>query len=127
MRGNAEKRPHPARGRRSDYPSAHWLGHFLRGKRACLPLRSEAETQAKPRKKSVDPQERTKVEGYLRTKFNAPNLEVRVRPRKTDSAEIYLGGEFLGVLSKDDEDGELCYHFAMTILELDLQEGAGED
>jgi hypothetical protein len=75
----------------------------------------------------VDPQERTKVENYLRTKFNAPSLEVRVRPRKTDSAEVYLGGEFLGVLSKDDEDGELCYHFAMTILDVDLEEGGGED
>jgi hypothetical protein len=79
------------------------------------------------RKKSVNPEERAKVEGYLRTKFSAPSLEVRVRPRKTDSAEVYLGGEFLGVLSKDDEDGELCYHFAMTILDLDLEEGAGED
>jgi hypothetical protein len=52
---------------------------------------------------------------------------VRTRPRKNDSAEVYLNDEFLGVLSKDDEDGELCYHFAMTILDLDLEEGAGED
>lgn len=70
----------------------------------------------------MDPQERARVETYLRTRFGAPKLEVRTRPRKTDSAEVYLNDEFLGVLSKDDEDGELCYHFAMTILDLDLDE-----
>ena len=72
----------------------------------------------------MDPQERARVESYLRTRFGAPKIEVRVRPRKTDSAEVYLGEEFLGVLSKDDEDGELCYHFAMTILDPHLQHGA---
>ncbi|HWA22870.1 MAG TPA: DUF3126 family protein, partial [Caulobacterales bacterium] len=60
----------------------------------------------------MDPQERTRIETYLRKTFNAPKLEVRTRPKKNDSAEVYLGDEFLGVLSKDDEDGELCYHFA---------------
>ena len=72
----------------------------------------------------MDPQERIRVETYLRKIFNAPKLEVRTRPKKNDSAEVYLNDEFLGVLSRDDEDGELCYHFAMTILDLDLEEGA---
>jgi hypothetical protein len=35
-----------------------------------------------------------------------------------------VNDEFLGVLSKDEEDGELCYHFNMTILDIDLEEGA---
>lgn len=72
----------------------------------------------------MDPQERERVESYLRKTFSAPKLEVRTRPKKTDSAEVYINDEFLGVLSKDDEDGELCYHFAMTILDLDLDESA---
>jgi Protein of unknown function (DUF3126) len=71
----------------------------------------------------VNPEERARVETYLRTRFGAPAIEVRTRPRKDDSAEVYLNNEFLGVLSRDDEDGELCYHFAMTILDLDLAEG----
>lgn len=65
--------------------------------------------------------EREAVEQYLRKRFGAA-IEVRARPKKTDSAEVYLNGEFLGVLSRDDEEGELCYHFAMTILELDLEQ-----
>jgi hypothetical protein len=72
----------------------------------------------------LDPEERTRVENYLRKRFGAAGLEVRTRPRKTDSAEVYLSDEFLGVLSKDEEDGELAYHFTMTILDLDLDEGA---
>ena len=66
--------------------------------------------------------ERANVERYLRTRFGNPNIEVRARPKKDDSAEVYLNGEFLGLISRDDEDGELCDHFAMTILELDLEE-----
>lgn len=68
-------------------------------------------------------EERAKVEAYLRNRFSNKQIEVRVRPRKTDSAEVYIGEEFVGVLSKDEEEGELCYHFTMTILDLDLEEG----
>jgi hypothetical protein len=30
-------------------------------------------------------------------------------------------GEFLGVVFEDNEDGETCYHFNMTILDIDLE------
>ena len=70
----------------------------------------------------MKPEERERVERYLRTRFNAPNINVRARPRKDDSAEVYIGEDFAGVLSRDDEDGDLCYHFTMTVLELDLEE-----
>ncbi len=73
----------------------------------------------------MDPKERTRVETYLRKTFNAPKLELRTRPKKDDSAEVYVNDEFLGVLSKDDEDGEFCYHLNMTILDIDLEEDAG--
>lgn len=69
----------------------------------------------------MNDKERAKVEAYLRARFETSKLEVRARPRKTDSAEVYIGDEFAGVLSRDDEDGEVCYHFAMTILDVDLE------
>jgi len=31
------------------------------------------------------------------------------------------GREFIGVISKDEEDGELSYHFSMAILDIDLE------
>ena len=37
-----------------------------------------------------------------------------------NSAEVYLGDEFLGVVFRDEEDGELSYNFSMAILDIDL-------
>ena len=70
----------------------------------------------------MDPQERARVETYLKNRFRTANLSIRARPQKKDSAEVYIGEEFAGVLSRDDEDGELCWHFTMTVLEGDLEE-----
>ena len=43
------------------------------------------------------------------------------RPKKDDSAEVYLGDEFIGVLFVDDEDDERSYNFQMAILAADLE------
>jgi hypothetical protein len=69
----------------------------------------------------LDAEERARLEAYLRTRLGAKNLSIRQRPRKTDSAEVYVGDEFVGVISRDDEDGELSWHFTMSILEIDLE------
>lgn len=63
-----------------------------------------------------------RLEAYLRRKFELPTIEVRQRPQKEDSAEVYIGDEFIGVLFRDDEDDDLSYNFQMAILEFDLQE-----
>ena len=46
---------------------------------------------------------------------------MRQRPRKDDSAELFIGDEFMGVLYRDDEDGEVSYNFSMAILDIDLE------
>ncbi|NND48932.1 MAG: DUF3126 family protein [Rhizobiales bacterium] len=61
-----------------------------------------------------------KIESYMRKLFRLDTIEVRRRPQKDDSAEVYLGDEFIGVLFRDDEDDELSYSFQMAILEIDL-------
>jgi len=63
-----------------------------------------------------------KLEAYLKKKFNLPSIEVRARPRKDDSAEVYIGDEFIGVIFRDDEDDDLSWNFTMAILEIDLDE-----
>ena len=75
----------------------------------------------------MKPEERERVESYLRTRFGQPKINIRARPRKDDSAEVYIGEEFAGVISRDDEDGDLCYHFTMTVLEMDLDESADDE
>ena len=62
-----------------------------------------------------------KVEGYLRRTFANSAIRVVARPKKTDSAEVYIGEEFVGVLFLDDEDGDRSYNFTMAILDTDLE------
>jgi Protein of unknown function (DUF3126) len=61
-----------------------------------------------------------KLERYLQRVFRLPALQVKQRPRKEDSAEVYIGDEFIGVLYRDDEEGETAYQFQMAILDYDL-------
>lgn len=70
----------------------------------------------------MNPQEMVKVQTYLRKVFGSKTLSVRARPKIKDSAEVYVGEEFVGTLTRDEDDGELCYQFQMAILELDLDE-----
>lgn len=63
-----------------------------------------------------------KLETYLQKTFSLPAIQVRQRPQKDDSAEVYIGEEFIGVLFRDDEDeDETAYQFQMAILDFDLQ------
>jgi hypothetical protein len=69
----------------------------------------------------VDKTELQKVEGYLRQTFNNAAIKVLARPKKTDSAEVYIGDEFVGIVFLDDEDGDRSYSFTMSILDTDLE------
>ena len=62
-----------------------------------------------------------KVEAYLRRLFANETIRVKARPRKDDSAEVFVGEEFIGVIYRDDEDDELSYNFTMAILDMDLK------
>jgi hypothetical protein len=70
----------------------------------------------------VKPDEITKLTKYLRTTFNNSTISVRARPQKKDSGEVYIGEDFVGVIFRDEEDGELSYNFSMAILEFDLED-----
>lgn len=61
-----------------------------------------------------------KLQAYMRGKFANDEFSIRARPRKDDSAEVYLGEEFIGVLYRDEDEGELSWNFTMAILEIDL-------
>lgn len=68
----------------------------------------------------MDQSEILRLEAYLREKFKLPTIQIRQRPNKDDSAEVHIGEEFIGVIFRDDEDGEVSYDFNMAILEFDL-------
>lgn len=69
---------------------------------------------------ALDKKEIEQVQAYLRRTFGNQTVRVVARPKKMDSAEVYLGEEFIGVLFRDEEDGELSYNFQMAILAEDL-------
>ena len=69
----------------------------------------------------MKPDEIAKLTKFLRTKFDLASISVRKRPQKSDSAEVYVGEEFIGVIFRDEEDGELSYNFSMAILDIDLE------
>ena len=66
--------------------------------------------------------EMAKVERYLRQTFANHAIRVVSRPKKEDSAEVYIGEEFIGVLFLDDEDGDRSFNFQMAILDTDLED-----
>jgi hypothetical protein len=61
------------------------------------------------------------LEAYLRRKFDNERIRVVARPRKNDSAEVYVGEEYIGVLFFDEKETRSCY-FEMAILALDLED-----
>lgn len=69
----------------------------------------------------MTPDEIAKLTKYLRTTFGSDRISVRKRPQKDDSAEVYVGEEFIAVISRDEEEGELSYQLNMAILDIDLE------
>ena len=68
----------------------------------------------------MKPEEIRKLEAYFKRTFENDKLEVRARPRKDDSCELYLGDEFLGIVSRIEDEGEVSYDLSMAILDIDL-------
>ena len=53
------------------------------------------------KKMEISPEELIKIQAYLRSKFDNSGLAVRPRSQTTDSIEVLLNGEFIGVVYKD--------------------------
>jgi len=62
-----------------------------------------------------------KLDAYLKRKFDSDRIRIVPRSRKTDSAEVYVGQEYIGVLFFDEKDARSSY-FELPILGLDLDE-----
>ncbi len=73
----------------------------------------------------MDPLEIAKLENYLRLKFQMPTISIKRRPQKDDSAEVFIGEEFIGLMYRDDDDEDLSWSFQMAILEFDIESVEG--
>ena len=66
-------------------------------------------------------QELEKIKNYLNRIFNSHDFIVKKRKSIEDSCEVYHKEEFLGLIYKENEEGEEDYQFHMSILKIDLK------
>jgi hypothetical protein len=62
-----------------------------------------------------------RLEKYLRNLFRLDTITIVDRPQ-ADSVEVHVAGEFIGLVYKNEEEGEISYDLNMSILEMDLPE-----
>ncbi|MFS2318084.1 DUF3126 family protein [Maricaulis sp. D1M11] len=71
--------------------------------------------------KNITAIEEAKLQSFLSSKLN-PELVVQRRNRPDECAEIYIGDECMGVVSKIIDEGETSFSFEITILDIDLED-----
>ena len=59
------------------------------------------------------------AQAWLRRILRNPSIKVLARPKKKDSAEVFIGEEFIAVLFL--EDGGKSFAFQMAILDTDIE------
>jgi hypothetical protein len=68
----------------------------------------------------MTPNEIARVQDYLRRTFANDRIAIDVPAKRGAPVEVRIGDEFIGVLHRDDEEGEVSYALHITILEEDL-------
>ena len=68
----------------------------------------------------IKPEEVSKLQTYMQGKFKTTGFALKMREKAKDSVEVLLNGEFIGVIYKDEDEGETSYDFNMAILDIDL-------
>lgn len=68
----------------------------------------------------MNPNEIARVESYLRRTFANDKIIIEPPAKKGAPVEIKIGDEFIGVLYRDEDEGEVSYQVQITVLEEDL-------
>ncbi|MBE6446711.1 MAG: DUF3126 family protein [Alphaproteobacteria bacterium] len=63
-----------------------------------------------------------KIQQYLRQLFWNPDITLRPGTAKDSPAEVYIGKEFIGVIYKNDDEGEISFDWNMSILNDDIEQ-----
>ena len=69
----------------------------------------------------MNPETVKRIEAYLKRSLN-PGLTLVARPRVTDSVEVTLAGEHVGLVYLIEDEGETSYQLEMTSLQEDLDD-----
>ena len=68
----------------------------------------------------MNPETIKRVEAYLKRTLNL-GITLTARPRVTDSVEVVIGGEHVGLVYLIEDEGETSYQLEITILQEDLE------
>jgi len=61
-----------------------------------------------------------RIEAHLKRTFGTANLNLKARPRQKDSAEAYIGEEFVGVVYQDEDELQRSLGYGRKDHRLDL-------
>ena len=61
-----------------------------------------------------------RVQEYLRKSLSNNRIVINPPAKPNAPIEVYIGEEFVGVLYRDEDEGEVSYSLTMSILEEDL-------
>lgn len=70
----------------------------------------------------MEPSEIARLQDYLRKTFDNNRIAVRMPRKENAPIEVYIGDEFIAVLHRDEDEGEVSYSMVMSILDMDLPE-----
>ena len=68
----------------------------------------------------MNPTDIARVQDYLRRTFDNKRICIDPPAKRGAPVEVRIGDEFIGVLHRDDEDGDVSWSLLITILDEDL-------
>lgn len=68
----------------------------------------------------MTPNEIARVQDYLRRTFGNDRITIVPPPKRGAPIEMLIGDEFIGVVHRDEDEGEVSYDLHITILSEDL-------
>lgn len=74
------------------------------------------------KERDMQTSEIARLQEYLRKTFDNNRFSVKLPKKENAPVEVYIGDEFIGVLHRDEDEGEVSYSFVMSILDMDLPE-----
>ena len=61
-----------------------------------------------------------RIRKYLNDKFETTKISLKPTNSSDGSVEFLYDGEFMGVIYRDEDEGEVSYNLNLAILEIDL-------
>ncbi|HLS68597.1 MAG TPA: DUF3126 family protein [Kiloniellales bacterium] len=68
----------------------------------------------------MTPSEISKVQNYLRRTLDTDVISIQAPSKRNAPIEVFAQDEFIGVLHRDEEDGEVSYDLHISVLAEDL-------